>query len=162
MFKQPLPPMKPRLDEKLKPGDLIVVKQAFYQYIAKTDPNLLTLTFENMLIEDLLPILKDLSSVWKDVEASDFSTGYVAINAIYHSLRNAFKSPDRLKQHVLDWLDENMISEEAQSRSEEPAKSQPKKSTSIDNVSKGSIKLTNPTSLTTRAKKRTAQERQAE
>ena len=67
-----------------------------------------------MLLEDLLPHLLELSPVWQGMEEKDYVTSYVAINGIYHCVRNAFRSPDTLKRHVQDYIEENVESEEIQ------------------------------------------------
>ena len=80
-------PIKDRLNTKLKPSELLVVKQALIMYLAKADSNVDNTIFTNALMDNLLPYLKDISPAWESIVPEDLNTSWNAINSMYHSLR---------------------------------------------------------------------------
>ena len=98
--------IKDRLEVRLKPNELLVVKQALIQYLAATDPELTKTQFSNGLMDKLLPYLKDMNSSWSTMEADDLNTSWNAINTMYHSIRGIFRSPDTIRKGVKEFIDE--------------------------------------------------------
>jgi hypothetical protein len=98
--------IKDRLEVRLKPNELLVVKQALIQYLAATDPELTKTQFSNGLMDKLLPYLKDMNSSWSTMEADDLNTSWNAINTMYHSLRGIFRNPETIRKGVKEYIDE--------------------------------------------------------
>ena len=99
-------PIKERLEVKLKAFDLHLVKQALVTYLVTHDPKVENTSFSPDLLEDLLPLLKEVSPAWESMSKEDLSTGYAAVNSMYHSVRSYFRSPTNLRGLVREFMDE--------------------------------------------------------
>ena len=98
--------VKERLNKKMKPSEVMFVKQALYGYMAKYDPELQTKTWEKLALEELLPFLQELSPLWTGMKDDDFVTSYPLINSLYHCIRNQFKSVETLRKRVQEFIDD--------------------------------------------------------
>ena len=82
-------PIRERFTEKLKPADLINVKNALLQYMSQNDPQVKTIKFETLALDDLLPHLQEFSDSWIGVEKKNFNTTLKAFNSVYQCVRHS-------------------------------------------------------------------------
>ena len=114
-------PIKDRLQERLKPTDIMIVKQALYGFLAKNDPEIKKVKFDNIPLERLLPHLQEFSQSWETVDKNDFNCSFGAINSLYHTIRNQFKNLDTLKKRIQEHKEEFGV-DDTESEQDSPPK----------------------------------------
>ena len=83
-------PIKDRLDTKLDKGELLMIKQALWAYLAKADPEVKSTRMKNFKLENLLLPLQQISSVWDGMTDDDFLTSYKLISSLYYCVNYQF------------------------------------------------------------------------